>query len=157
MSELKQYLFTIISAAIIVGVITTIFEKKSPNIRFIQMIGGLFILLTLCTPLTRKNFASFSCYFDEIEADSKDQVTMGQLAANDSMREIIKEQAEAYICDKATALGVELSVSVSVSTEEIPMPYAVKLEGSISPYAKSKITDIIANDIGISEDRQTWK
>lgn len=79
---------------------------------------------------------------------------MGENLARDSMADIIKEETEAYILDKAADLHANLHVEVTVGEDSLPM--AVTLSGEASPYARRQIQAIIANDLGISKENQKW-
>lgn len=159
MSCLRQYLLSVVFAAIIIGVTQGMVGKKTPYKSAIGVLCGLYLLLIVLTPIkTGGVWQNYSSFLDEINIAAEYEVTSGQLTAQTEMEKIITEQTESYICDKATAMGAQLDVSVETdSVNNLPMPVAVKLEGSISPYAKSKMKEIIKNDIGIPEDQQEWK
>ena len=86
--------------------------------------------------------------------DAKDAAAMGEKLARDSMADIIKEETEAYILDKAADLHVNLHVEVTVGEDNLPT--AVTLSGEASPYARRQIQAIIANDLGIAKENQKW-
>lgn len=158
MDSIKQYLLSVVLAVIIIGIAKGMIGKKSPHKDVISLMSGLILLLTILIPLKSINWYPYSDYFDEINLDAEYEVILGQQQAQSEMEKIITEQTESYIFDKATAMGADLDVSVEIETvNSLPMPVAVKLEGSISPYAKTKMKEIIKNDIGIPEDRQEWK
>ena len=58
--------------------------------------------------------------------------------ARDSMADIIKEETEAYILDKAADLHANLRVEVAVGEDNLPA--AVTISGEASPYARRQIT-----------------
>ena len=86
--------------------------------------------------------------------DAKDAAAMGENLARDSMADIIKEETEAYILDKAADLHAKLHVEVTVGEDSLPT--AVTLSGEASPYARRQIQAIIANDLGIAKENQKW-
>lgn len=156
MNWFSKWLITIITAAIICAIVDSLIGKQSKSRKFIQIISGFFLLLTAVSPLIKNNIINFNYYFEDIENDAQVAVEAGQSSSANQLREIITRQIEAYIQEKATAMGADILVTVTVSTDDPPLPVAVKLEGSITPYARSKLATIIANDIGIPEDQQIW-
>ena len=58
--------------------------------------------------------------------------------------------------DKAKSFGAELTVEVRVDGSELPVPCAVRVSGSISPYGKKQLGSIIADELGIALEDQTW-
>ena len=87
--------------------------------------------------------------------DAEDAAAMGENLARDSMADIIKEETEAYILDKAADLHANLRVEVAVGEDNLPA--AVTISGEASPYARRQIQAMIANDLGISKENQKWK
>ena len=86
--------------------------------------------------------------------DAEDAAAMGENLARDSMADIIKEETEAYILDKAADLHANLRVEVTVGEDNLPA--AVTISGEASPYARRQIQAMIANDLGISKENQKW-
>ena len=86
--------------------------------------------------------------------DAEDAAAMGENLARDSMADIIKEETEAYILDKAADLHANLHVEVTVGEDNLPV--AVTISGEASPYARRQIQAIIANDLGIAKENQKW-
>ena len=72
------------------------------------------------------------------------------------MRTIIKGETEAYILDKAASLGVELEVDVLLEDMYPMAPKTVRLSGSVSPYVRNRLQNIIAEELGISKENQIW-
>lgn len=70
------------------------------------------------------------------------------------MTAIISEEAVSYILDKAGDLGLELEVQVEL--DENLLPWSVRLQGAVSPYAKSRLSGQIETELGISQERQVW-
>ena len=52
--------------------------------------------------------------------DAEDAAAMGENLARDSMADIIKEETEAYILDKAADLHANLRVEVTVGEDNLP-------------------------------------
>lgn len=159
MSSFRQYLLTVIFAAIIIGIAQGILGKKSTFKPAIGLLCGLYLLLTVLIPFKTGNILQgYSNILDEVNIDAQQEVASGQLVAQTELERIISERTESYICDKATEMGAQMDVSVETETvNSLPIPVAVTLEGSISPYAKSKMKEIIKSDIGIPEAQQKWK
>lgn len=86
--------------------------------------------------------------------DAEDAAAMGENLARDSMADIIKEETEAYILDKAADLHANLRVEVTIGEDNLPA--AVTISGEASPYARRQIQAMIANDLGISKENQKW-
>ena len=156
MMELKQYLILVICAAMAVALVTGFTGSITKNNKMIQVICSMFLFTSILLPLLKKD-VTLNFNLQGIENDATFAVEEGKMQTKDTMCELIKKNTEAYIYDKATAMGADVKVTVTVSSDDdLPLPVGVKLEGSISPYAKSKLTSIITNDLGIAEDQLIW-
>ena len=97
--------------------------------------------------------ASFAQFYD---TEGERAAEAGVNMASDAMQEIISAETCAYILDKATELGAEISVEVQLTDENLPVPKSVFLEGNISPYGKKQLTGWMETELGIPEEHQIW-
>lgn len=156
MEFVKQYILGLLAAAIFCAIINSIFSAKGSNSAVLKLICGIFMTITLVSPVLKLEFLDFTEYIDRISYDAEEVVYNGQQMAYDSRLTIIKDRAEAYILDKAASWGLNLMVEVTLSGTDPPVPESVVLKGSVSPYAKKQLSRCIADDLGISEDQQKW-
>lgn len=156
MDGLKSYLLSVVCAAMICAVVYILAEKKSAHCALIRMISGLYMALTLISPIVNIKLTDYADYFSGFRADAQTAVTSGETAALNELRSIIKSQAEAYILDKAVSLDTVLNVEVKLNNENPPIPCSVILTGSVSPYSKDVLSRFISNDLGIAKEDQIW-
>ena len=156
MENIRQYLLSVTASAIICSLITSITEKKGTYAAIVRMLCGLFMAITMISPLLHIRLSDFSVYYGSIMADADTAASNGSFMANEAMAAIIKRETETYILDKASSMGLSLEVEVSLSDSDTQQPQKVWLRGAASPYAKQKLKEMIANDLGIPEENQTW-
>lgn len=156
MESIKSYLLSVIIAALVVSILTSMLSKKSPYFKAVQMIGGLIVLITIIAPWKSVQLNLYESYYNDFKMDAENQAAYGKTAASESLHQIIKDQTEAYILDKASELDATLQVCVTLSNETYPTPIGASLKGNISPYAKKTLSRIIQKDLGIPEDKLTW-
>ena len=121
-----------------------------------KLIGGLFLTFTIIAPIADIDIdALFDSSWDFTE-QGEAAAAMGQESAREELTSIIKQECEAYILDKAEAYHAQLEVEVTLSQDEIPVPAAVRLQGSVSPYAKSNLQQWLQDDMGIPKENQVW-
>ena len=58
--------------------------------------------------------------------------------------------------NKASELGAKVSVSVTLSDSDLPVPTHVTVSGPVSAYSKMKLSECICNELGVAEDEQVW-
>ena len=157
MQGIREYLLSITSAAIICAVAKHIIGEKGRSSKIIYVVTGLFMAITLISPILNFRMENIERYFEDFYLDANDVTAAGSQMANDALEDIIKQQTEAYILDEAVRLGAEMEVEVKLSDSSPPQPYRVVIEGSVSPYQKQSMMRYIVQNIGIPQEQQIWK
>ena len=155
MEPIRQYILSVICMAILCGLVQNMFSGNHQG-GIVKIVTGLMLTITVMGPLMDIDFLSVENYFDTLLSDSQWAVEAGELAAEKETTEIIKDQSSAYICDKANALGAELTVDVEVKGCMPPIPHRVTIMGSASPYVKKQLAVYMENELGILEENQLW-
>lgn len=156
MDHIRQYLLSILAAAIICAIVVKLTEKQSFTSAMIKLTAGLFLSLTVVSPFVKLQIEDISSYFDNLEASASEIVVSGQNAASKEKTEIILQQTQTYILDKAASYGAEIQVNAQISNPDTMIPDSVTLKGNISPYVKQRLQKTISEDLGIPEENQTW-
>lgn len=153
---MKAYLIEITAAAILAALIRKLAPKSGAG-RGARLGAGLLVLLCLLQPLGRfyrDGTALFSRDWGQVDPMASDEVSR---EANRLMESLITQQAEAYILDKARAMGLEAEVTVKVHLEDrYPVPCAVTIRGSPTGQQKSALETEIQDALGIPPERQEW-
>ena len=148
------YILSLISAAMITAIICSFFPEKSGTSGVIRLICGLFLSFVALNPLVDLDFSGLERYLDTFSLEASTIADSGKNLALDAEGDIIKASVQAYILDKAETLGANITAEVMLDQDNIPI--SVELEGALSPYAKTRITGIIADDLGITKEHQIW-
>ncbi len=156
MESIRQYLITIASAAIICGMVTAFFGKKSSYSAVIKLLTGIFMAVAVISPWIKLQFSDISEYIQGISLDGENISVQGENIAHDEFQSIIKAQAEAYILDKAAFMGVDITVDITLCDCDPPTPQSVTIKGAVSPFAKSSLQDYISSQLGIPKENQIW-
>ncbi len=156
MEAVGRYIVSVSSAAILCGILKSIFPSKNTNAALLNLALGIFLSLVAIQPLAKIDLEALPAITDDYLSDAQAASAQGQFMSQASMADIIKSRTEAYILDKALELHADLTVEVTLSTGEPPVPESVRLTGSLSPYAKRRLETIIHEDLGIPKENQTW-
>ena len=157
MGTLREYLMQVTAAAVICGIVTAIVGKKGSSASIIRLMTVLFMAMTVIAPVASLKLDQLTDYFADIRTDSDAFVAAGSEASREKIGLVIKEKAEAYILDKAVPFGADFTVTVALSDGEFPVPVSVLIRGAVSPYAKSRLSQIIEQDLGIPMGEQKWE
>lgn len=155
MEGFSAYLLSVICAAAVYGIVFHFFDWKGTLGASLKLVAGLFLAFAVLTPICRWSGGSMDLG-GILNSDGSYAVEQGKAMTQQALSEIIKSRCEAYILDKAAEMDLSLTVAVSLSADELPVPQSVRISGNISPYKKSKLKSILVNDLGLEEEVQIW-
>lgn len=156
MSQMKTYLLSLIAATIICSIISGFIKKDSAYGSIIKLICGMFLLTTAIAPIIDIRVDNFNELLGQIHLSADNIIEDSEAVAIKEASDIIKSQLEAYILDKASMLGLQVKVKVTLNDSDPPSPYSIEIKGAVSPYLKNKLKQIILEDLSIPEERQIW-
>ena len=156
MDDIRKYLLSIIASAIISAAVIRICGQKGMISAMIKLLAGIFMSITVISPLLKLQIGNFSEYLGALEIETDCYVDEAEDAAAIERSAFITEKLESYILDKATSLGMSIEVEVELSDSVIQLPNQVRITGEVSPYNKQRLQQIIENDLGIPEENQLW-
>lgn len=155
MEGLRQYAVSVVSAALICGIVSRL-SSGGASKEILRLLSGIFLAFAVLAPIARVDLGQLELP-DLLDASDAASISQeGADAARKSMAALIQEHTEAYIVDKATALHASLSAQVTVSDDEIPIPVAVRLTGVVSPNVRRQMEDFIQEELGITRENQKW-
>lgn len=154
MSQIGQYIISLVAAAIICSCMTAMLPKKGPAGGILRFLCGLFMTLTLFAPIVEYRLPDFDTFFSKYSYDAEESFADAQKVSEQIKTEYITERISSYILDKADSLGI--SVSVDISLNDTLLPEMVIIKGAASPFAKSKLSDYVSENLGIPEDKLQW-
>ena len=157
MDAIAQYLLRIVAAAMICGIAAGLVEKKGTTCVVMKLLTGIFMALTVIGPWANIRLDQLPKLSDAFQQEAAQYRLQGETEAKQALQTGIKQSAEAYILDKAAALGIRVSVEVVLADGDLPVPEQVLIKGAVSPYAKQKLTRILSEDLGIAEEDQKWR
>ena len=145
MDAVRRYVMTLAAAAMLCALVKAIAPGHKGQEKILSLVCGIFLLAPALGPLGLLRLPELSDPTAQARAEEE---------AKQQMTAIISEEAVSYILDKAGDLGLELEVQVEL--DENLLPWSVRLQGAVSPYAKSRLSGQIETELGISQERQVW-
>ena len=156
MDSIRQYLLSLVVSAIICAMAKSVTSEKSFTGGITRLIAGIIMTLTVLSPVMTINIADLPIFTTDLTDEAAAAAATGKEMASTEMNAIIIQQTQAYILDKAADFGAALEVEVLMPQDGSSLPIGVILNGNVSPYAKTQLQRIIAEDIQITKENQQW-
>ena len=156
MDTIRQYILSVLSAAIIASLLVRFTNKQEAVGRIIKLIASVFLSIAVVAPIIKMQILDISEYVGDLEADGKNIISDAKVQVENETVSIILEKVQAYIEDKAATYGAEITATVGITEPDSLRPDTIEIEGNVSPYVKEILQDVIADDLGIQEDNQIW-
>ena len=157
LTTLKLYILSVTVTALYVSICST-FISDGPVRKSASLIGSLILVLTVLAPVINIDETSIKRASNELQRQF--DLEMSKLAVDDHtiMEDVIREQCEAYILDKAEEENMSLEVFITMGSEsDIPIPVGAEITGSVSDAQQEALSRIISEDLGIPLEMQEWK
>lgn len=154
MEALSRYVLSVIAAAFLFGILSSMVDEKGSTGALLRLMGGLFLIFSILSPILKMDFTGITNFLEDFAVEGEYASASGEEMAEEEYRTIIIQQVEAYILDKASGLGLSLTVEVTLNADDLPE--SVTLCGAAAPYAKLQLQQIIEDDLGIAKENQRW-
>ena len=156
MDAVRTYLLGVTAAAMGLAILLQLLRRDAIR-KAAALTGGLLLALVVLTPLLRVNLDAFAKYLARMEMEADARASGIEIANRDLLARIIREKTEAYILDKAAALGAEVTAEVTMETAGYyPYPREAAIYGALTEAQRSALARCIAEEIGIPEERQVF-
>lgn len=152
MEGLRQYIISVVAAALLCSIVTALMPAGRTE-QIMRMVCGLFLAYTVLRGVTGLDL-QMPDWVDLTATDARQAAALGESLGEDALAQVIKAQTEAYILDKAAALGLALEVEITL--DESGVPQSVMLRGQASPYERQQLQNTIARELGIAKENQRW-
>ncbi len=155
MDGVQQYILSVTIIALLCGILSRLIKYGSKK-ECMRLLSGLVLAITVLRPLARFRIDELNRdWFPDTKA-GRTATEYGEKIAQEAMAEIIKAESESYILDKASEMNIAITANVTVSDQQMPVPIAVELAGTVPPYLRLRLEDMIQDSLGIAKEDQRW-
>ena len=153
---MKDYILTIAAAAMAVSVAVSLL-RTGPIRKLALLAGGLLLTLAILGPLTRAKLEDFGQYLAGLELQTDAAVSGIAAESKSVMAAIIAEKTEAYILDKAAAMGADVAVTVTVvQGSDYPYPWSAEITGAMTETQRETLSSAMEASLAIPKERQVF-
>ena len=154
---LRGWLLTVIAACVLCALAERLMPP-GPVKRAGSVTCGLVLLWAVLSPLARPDLMSgqawLADYLDSLE--QRETELRGQV--NEGTKVLIEQEYAAYIVDKAAEWGISCTARVKcrAGEEGLYLPEEIVVTGALSGEERGRLTQMIREDLDVSEERQTY-
>lgn len=152
MAALGTYIVSVSAGAILCGIILAVVPEGGCR-NTIRLLCGVFLTLTALSPVKELQLPDWEGYMTAYLQEGEQLAELGQDRASNTLEELIKQQTQSYILDKASRLG--FSPDVTVALEE-GIPKTAIIQGDYNDQQKSAMERILTEELGIAKECQQW-
>lgn len=153
MSGIASYILTVTAAAMLAAIIRQLAGGGALG-TLVKYLAGLFVAITVLSPLIKLDLPDISKWLSDFKYTGQEAAAAGENMAQDARRELIKEELEAYILDKAAACGV--SAEVEIVLDDAHLPVSAVIRGEIPREAQEELAQMMESELGIRREAQRW-
>lgn len=150
---LKGYVLSLIAAALVGGILLEGMREGSSG-KVMKLLCGLFLLLTALGPLGRLHLPDLGDFQAVWREEAQGFADQGKNYAQAERNRGIERRLEAYILDKASALGFSAEAQLTLSEEGLPE--GVILTASPTPAQKEEMEAFLKTELGIPKEAVAW-
>lgn len=155
MQMLREYITGLAAAAMICAIVLC-FAGKGKTLPLLKLICGLVLTFVMIDPILHISVGDWESLGIDFGREAERAAQEGKEEAVKTVSQLIKEETEAYILDKAQSLDLHIQVTVELSDQAMPVPVRATIRGQVSPYKKSQLSRILTEELGIAKEMQTW-
>lgn len=153
---MKQYFLALTAAGTVCAIARQLGGEKGFSGRMIRVVCGIFMAITLLSPLGDFSVNSLLDTLPDYESAGQTAAADGKEMAENALRELIISQTRTYILDEAEKMELDLYVEVTLNDSDPPTPDQVIITGEISPYKKKILSQMLSQNLGIGQEDQLW-
>lgn len=155
---IKTWLIGITCAAMVVALAESLCPQGTVR-KIGKLTGGLILLLAILQPLAGWRNIDLEGLMTEYQTQVQGYSDDLERENQNLMKEIIAEEAGAYIVDKAAETGFPCAVSVETEPgdEGVPIPWSAVIRGPYTGEQRAALTQKIASDLAIPAERQSYE
>lgn len=158
MELIKTWLIGITCAAMVVALAESLAPQGTVR-KIGKLTGGLILLLTILQPLAGWENIDLDGLMADYQAQVQGYSDDLEQENQNLMKEIIAEEAGAYIVDKAAETGFACTARVETQPGEagVPIPWSAAICGAYTGEQRAVLTQKIASELDIPAERQSYE
>lgn len=152
----REYLLSLVAAALLTTLVRSCLPEGGVK-RVAAAVCGLLLMLCALSPLLRLQPEDIAQAISRIQMESETMRTGVEVKNRELVSQIIMQNTQTYILDKADSMGLSIQVSVEMDDSgAYPYPCRATLRGICTEAQRLRLSQWIEENLGIPAERQDW-
>jgi stage III sporulation protein AF len=153
---IRSYLLSVVAVSMLCAVLLAVLPNH-PVRRVCVLVCGLLLMLVCVAPIKEVSLTDLAQLIARNTMQEEFDTTGVSMQSRELVATLIKQKVEAYILDKAAAMGVDIQAEVTVEQgESYPYPSAVRITGDLTAEQKAALSDDLEANFAIDAAAQEW-
>lgn len=156
-AAVREYLLRLTAGAFFSSLLLAVLPKGGAR-KVAALVCSLVMLLLALTPAAQLDYDALAAAISRLELEKEEVRTGIEVQNQELVARIISGRVEAYILEKAAALGLDVTVTVEMQTRvSTPYPCGVTICGEANPAQRERLQTYIEETFAVPKQRQTWQ
>ena len=153
---IRGYLLSIVAVCLLTALARSLIPEGGVR-RVSSVVCALLLVLCALSPLLQLDIDAVAQSLARIQMENETLRTGVAVKNRELVSQIIKQNTQAYILDKAASMGLTLQAEVEMHDGgDYPYPYRVTLSGMCTEAKRQALTRYIEENLAIPAERQAW-
>lgn len=153
MQRLGEYVLSLTAAAVLCSLMLTL-ARGGAGRELVRTVCGVILAVTALSPLKTLKIPDFQDYFEDFAVQGDALSAMGVNMAAGAASADITRALNAYILDKAAALGARIHCEIQLNGQGYPTGAAIY--GEVTSGQRQALSRILRDELGIAKENQQW-
>ena len=155
MESVRTWLLSLAGVALLT-VLASLFPTSESLRRVTKLAGGVALTCLLFSPLVTFDYDAYAAALQDYHVSVSTDGAVSD-SSERLQRTVIESEMRTYILDKASSLGMQISVELEMETRAAtPYPSGVTIRGAATPTQKQQLQTYLEQTFAIAPERQVW-
>lgn len=150
---MRDYVLRLICAALVCALVPNLVSGSSAG-RIAKLVCGIFLAVSALEPLAGSQLPDMEDILPDYAYEAREAAAWGEKMAGEEREERITQALEAYILDKAAAMGVTLDAELRLDSRGFPD--SIRLTGEVSEKDRLILEQLLTAQLSIPKEKQQW-
>jgi len=153
MDAWKEYVLSVVTVALACSIVLQILPDSGRK-ELLHIVCGVILTMVILRPVSDLRPEDLGDLLQYENVSAEPYLAAGESTASEVKKQYITNACEAYILNKAKAMGAEIVPAITLDEECLPV--SAEIHGTADPQLREALERILMVDMGITKENQRW-